>query len=341
MTTVNVSQVPATPVDTTWANASSAWNSVYATSSWSSARDPVAFTADIGETLTTAESISNVSNFVRAIDEAFAVAESRTSEFTKPIGEAIAVAESISNITSYVRALSEAFAVAETIGKDASKFSSESVAIAESRAMSVSQELSESVAFAESVGRVATFNKAIAEGFTVAEASAKAIGVSKSEALSLTDQLLQNSNATISDILVGQTDITNAEFDALLAQANAIGYGDFVPFMEGDQNYKNAIFKVIIQASNNAIGRITSLSVNIDVPDVNDSGTATIPSSGTTINFNRNFNAPPEMKVTLKGGTIFAIPRVSAITETGFFVELFNSSGVLVSGDVTWSAHGY
>lgn len=127
----------------------------------------------------------------------------------------------------------------------------------------------------------------------------------------------------------------------MLTQAAPPGYGQFVPFTEGDHEYKNAIFKAVIRAQDSSRGRLTGLMVNVDVPDVNDSGGVTVSTDGLYVPFNRTFNAPPEVNVTVKGGTVFCIPRVRDITTAGFMVELFTPDGVMAAGNVFWKAHGY
>lgn len=284
MTTVNVTQTPASPVSTTWAAASSyAWNSPYAESSWLSARDPVAFDLSISETI----------------------------------------------------------ASLETVSKDVSRTIVESFAVSESRSSAIALNKSESLAISEQFSRVATFYLALSEAVGIVETVPKSVGISKSDSFSMSDEIRRNSLAVISDVLIGQSDITDLEFDAILQQAMPVGYGEFVPFMEGDHEYQRAIFKAVITAADSSRPRLTALEVNVDVPDMFDSGAVTITPGGTTVWFSRPFNLPPEVNLTLKGGTVFCIPRVRDITRFGFTAELFDSSNVSVAGTATWKAHGF
>ena len=135
---------------------------------------------------------------------------------------------------------------------------------------------------------LSTIKKA-AETLAVAESLAKSWNISKSESVSLIEAFRRNSKAVVSDILIGQSDITPEGFDALLASAQAPGYTAFVPFMVGDHEYQKAIFKAGIRSSDVASARLTNLSVEIDVPDTFDSGTVAGSVGGTNVAFNKAF----------------------------------------------------
>lgn len=271
--------------------------------------------------------------------EALGVAEGVRKAPAKPFGESLGVIEGSSRHGD--KPIGEGFSVAEQGRNGASTRYSESFSVAETQKSSATKRVSESVALSEALGTLASFNRAISEGLTVAEAIKKAASLPRSEAFKIGDELRRASGAILSDIAIGSGDIAMTDFEALINAAQPTGYGPFRQFMEGDHEYKNAIFRAIISAESDTRPRITSLGVKVDVPDVFDSGTVDAVVGGTTVLFKHNFYEPPQVTVGLKGGTVFAIPKVSQISRTSFKVELFAQDGTSVAGSVSWSAHGF
>jgi hypothetical protein len=162
-----------------------------------------------------------------------------------------------------------------------------------------------------------------------------------SESLSVGDQVRHNAKAIISDIYVGTSDISSAQFETIFATGQPVGYDPFSTFIDGNYSYKNAVYKVVIKDAGTASeARIKSMAVSVDVPDVFDAGSINVPLAGVTVLFAKSFYIPPEITITLKGGTTFAKPRIS-ITKNSFFVELFDGLNNPTSGLVSWAAHGY
>src|SRR3569832_2078114 len=89
---------------------------------------------------------------------------------------------------------------------------------------------------------------------------------------------------------------------------------------------------------------LTGMSLQVDVPDVFDRGSAAITDAvaGITVSYNRQFHIPPEVTLTLKGGTVIAIPKLTNVTAIDFTVVLVDpATNNQVTGSFTWSAHGY
>ena len=87
------------------------------------------------------------------------------------------------------------------------------------------------------------------------------------------------------------------------------------------------------------------MKVTVDVPDVFDRGSSTITdaqaASGLRITFSRSFHITPEITVTLKGGTVMAIPKILSPDDGGFTLVLETPTGTRVGGTVSWTAQGY
>lgn len=86
---------------------------------------------------------------------------------------------------------------------------------------------------------------------------------------------------------------------------------------------------------------VSRLRVTVDMPDrVDGQNNVSIPSVGTTINFDAAFNAVPAVTVTIMN----ALPNdqliVNTVTTTSFFVQVKNG-GSGAARTVNWVAAGY
>jgi hypothetical protein len=276
-----------------------------------------------------------------ALMEDIGIAESNQFDVAQAFAEAVAFVEQRG--MAYSKEEAEAIALAESDSKDAGKEESEAFSLVDADPIKdIGANPMEAIEFAEALGRTAIFIYAITEGIGVQESVMKAVSLPRAEQFAIGDEIRRNAQAVISDVLIkSNSDITLEDFNALLAQAQPVGYGPFVHFMEGEQRYQSAIFKAILTSTDAARPRVTNLAVTVDVPDVRDSGPASVVAGGTVVNFNRRFYAAPEVTASLKGGTVFAIPRVTSITTVDFRVELFDRDGISIAGTVTWAATGY
>jgi len=172
-------------------------------------------------------------------------------------------------------------------------------------------------------------------------------GVVSAQRFSRTEQQRKagpHANGVISDMIVASTEITEQDFMDILESGHPPGYTNFRDFIQGDYTYQRALFRAILTSSNADRGYIDGLRVTVDVPDVFDRGTAQVvnPNNGASVFFARQFRVVPEVTLTFKGGTSLAVPRIlGTISTTGFTAVLENTSGVRVSGAISWVAQGY
>jgi len=151
------------------------------------------------------------------------------------------------------------------------------------------------------------------------------------------------SECVISDIILGNTDLTTAQFKDLCENGHAPGFGRFQIFIYGDYHYKNAIYRAVMISNTADRVKLNDYRVQVDVEDVRDNGIATITnaSTGLVVTFTRSFLIIPTIKLTLKGGTVVAVPYYENESRTGFTVKLKDPDGNLVTGIVSWTAEGY
>lgn len=205
--------------------------------------------------------------------------------------------------------------------------------------------VSESINTAESFAKGIT--KLINESWTTADGLTKTYTLQPVESINTVDAYVRKPNAVFSNMLITVGDLQQSAFDDLVDNGKVIGYDRFRNFIPGNYTYQTALFRVILESVNSYRTRIDSLSLTVDLPDINDAGTVTIPASaattGVVVTFNRTFTIIPQITLTLKGGTVIGIPQISGTpTSTKFTAIIISpSTGAGIAGVLTWAAHGY
>ena len=221
----------------------------------------------------------------------------------------------------------------------------EAVAVAEVVAHGISPNMAEGFTAGDTLALLATWVRDTAEGFTAADAApAHAVGHNPDEGFTFEDYFLRNSGAIIGDLEIRDEGMTLAQFQKFIWTRSPVDHDPFKELVPGDYSYENALFWLRVDARDNPQDdlAVTSAELIVDVPDVTDRGNDSVGSSGTTINFARTFTAAPEVTVTPKGSTL-ALPLITAVTTSGFTVELYDPSSpaTKIAGDITWTATGY
>ena len=133
--------------------------------------------------------------------------------------------------------------------------------------------------------------------------------------------------------------------DLVSASNRPFGYSNFHEFKVGEYEYQNAIVKLSLNSTNlNYSTAVDSLSLHVDIPDTDDRGVAVILAEVTYVRFNKTYYNPPEdVSISVKGGTTGSIivPKLIDVDKTGFHVQLQDSSGVLVAGQISWASKGF
>ncbi|MDR9847008.1 hypothetical protein [Herbaspirillum huttiense] len=299
------------------------------------------FTLRISESLRMGEKLGN--SFSRPLSETFKVTSASSRNPKLGVRETLAIAEAVSKKSG--KLVYEALNLLEVNGISARKALVEQVAIAESRTGSLSKSISEALAVLEVVGRTVVFKRNFAESMSVQEAMTKAMRLTKFEAINVLEEYRRRANGVISDMSVLLDELDLFSFGNMVDSGHAPGFADFKDFIPGDYTYDQAIYRVILESINTDRARLRTLSVSVDVPDVTDrgSGTITIADQGLRVNFARSFHIPPEVTLTLKGGSVIAIPKIIGSVDTsGFTCALINpTDGTHVTGTFTWAAEGY
>lgn len=278
--------------------------------------------------------------------ESLNIKESLSRSIRMAIAESLAISEEYVDHIAFMLRIFESLGLEEGLRRNGVKSVAESVGITSEESKRFWKNVSEAAGFVETFGRTVHFKKKINEGFAVVEAMSKSMQVSKHEAFGLFDEYVRRANGVISDMLLSSGDLTFADFKNVVDAGKAPGFAPFRDFIPGDYTYQHAIFRTVLESTNSDRARLDSLKLIVDVPDVFDRGTVIIPEgaklTGVRVNFNRVFHVVPEITLTLKGGTVIALPNSLAPDLTGFTALLTDpSTGIGVAGSVAWAAHGY
>jgi hypothetical protein len=339
VTTVSTSEVVG--LAHTWANATFPWTDVYAGKLWPNT-NVSSFTSNIGEDLLFAEVLGN-SYLIQLIDSFSAV----DTSFRKDVGlnkaELLSLSDSFGKISQGYLYAFETVNFNELLANNYILQKSEAWSVSEAVAKTYGLNKSEAVSFAEVFTRYLVLILAVSESIGISEATAKTVTLSKAEIIQIAEEWVRRGDATISDMILSQGDLTLASFTELVQNGNAPGFDKFREFIHGDYDYKSAIFRAIVTTPEMTAVNLTKFNVEVDVPDIFDRGVATIvtAANGITITFARPFHVIPEIVLSLSGGTVVAIPNAINKSLTGFTAILTDMSGVRVAGTISWAAHAY
>jgi hypothetical protein len=279
--------------------------------------------------------------------EVFAVSEALVWQviFQRLWDSALSLSESLDSDLTFLRSFSEAFGIADSDSSSIAVSRSSLLAFAERKRGSITNVEPELLAFVETYSDFINWLQANAESFSIAEVRSTAISKLSLTLLGLREALLRNANGVYGDISIRNAAITLADFLTIVATRHPEGYSEMKQFLPGDYRFQNALIGIVTEPSNgsNADISVIQAKTTTDVQDLHDRGTSAVGTGGLTISFNRVYSVPPEVQVTVTAGASLAIPSISAITSTGFFVRLYQASNpeTAVAGTVSWSAIGY
>lgn len=139
-----------------------------------------------------------------------------------------------------------------------------------------------------------------------------------------------------------------ASFATRWNKRGAVGFTDFATFDAGEYEFSEAL--VWLNLNVEAVERtfaITRAKLNVDVPDVIDSGEIDIPIGGQRVEFARFFYQIPKVVANFVAGSgLTTVPRATVradVDREGFYVTVHYGDDVTnsVAGRVHWVAQGY
>jgi len=305
--------------------------------------DQIGYLLGIHESLSVTDAAANMAAI--SLEELVTMVDAQpVHSVTRSIHEALNVADPIDFTADYHRLYQEAVGILSVNGNHTERSFDSSFGMGGGQVAShIQPNFIESLQVADIIGRIASFSISLKEGVGVNSAYGSAMTLPVAESLSIADAYLRNADTVVSDLILSAGDISEDTFLQFMRRASPVGFTEYAEFVEGEYEYQEALFRIVMESAAEDRALVDSLKIHIDVPDVNEAGKVTVPatSGGATVAFQRHFNAEPEVTVTLKGGTVLALPNVTSSDQNGFTVTLKDTSGNPVSGTVSWVAQGY
>lgn len=194
----------------------------------------------------------------------------------------------------------------------------------------------EGVCIGDIMSKEAQFHRLFVKNMHIREKPLRKIKPQYSCNVNIKDLRVHNSNAVVSDIIIGNNQIPT---DA------PAGYSDWAQFVSGDYTYKDALVKMEVKSEENAtVVEIPEYKVVVDLPDIVDKGIFRIDEPiEKFIPFNVEFYQPPNVAITAvstDGFDDFYMPVYTTGRTDGFFVKLVGSDKQLKVGMISWQAVG-
>jgi hypothetical protein len=239
----------------------------------------------------------------------------------------------------------EAFATTTTSRRTAGAVARDGLAVQEVRAAAVQNRNAEALSVVSTYVDLINWLQANLESFGLASTDRAQIAKRILRSVRIADLVLRNATGVFGDVVVRNTALTEDLFRQITSARAPVGFDPFKPFLPGDYLFQTAIINATTEPADglNETVSIQTFKTTTDVQDLSDRSTESVPSGGKTITFGQAFTVVPEVIVQQTGGLVTAIPVVSAITTTSFFVRLFDAASPAtgVAGTISWSATGY
>lgn len=238
---------------------------------------------------------------------------------------------------AYVKHEAETLALVSGLSKCPHKNKENAIAVSEETSKAFAKNTAEAVLLAEKLLKEVRYYREKSDTLRLQPEETKKLTKHLRDDIKIAEAYLRNANAVLSDLYYSNRPMSFEEFKKL---ETPVGFAPFRDFVIGDYSYQEAIFRMILQGPVTS-GRplATDWTLNVDVPDISDRGTCTIPAAGARVKFAKRFYAVPEVHVAVRGG-LGATPEYEVDVE-GFTVVLRKADGTTVEGVISWQANGY
>ena len=149
----------------------------------------------------------------------------------------------------------------------------------------------------------------------------------------------------VSDLAFMKVGLTK-EFIQNMKAMSAAGFGNWLPFREGEYYYQAALFK--FDMTNDSGASITDIKmlnhkITCDVPDIVELGTSLVAGTelGTRVYFKKDFHVIPTVVVTALNVGEPCSPDIVEVTQQWFRVVLRRHNDKPVAGQISYTAQGY
>ena len=185
----------------------------------------------------------------------------------------------------------------------------------------------------------------LAETFSMTDAQKRDFALGVDETVRVRDFVTSMPYAILGDLGIYDTAMTLQNFRAFAKNRSPIGFSPFRDFVPGEYRFRRAVIDYVFSPldTGDAVITLTEAKVYADIPDLIESGTATITvaASGITVVFARAFKFAPRVTITPIGAAMATVVLSAAPTLIDFNAKMYNQAGVAIAGSFIWTAMGY
>lgn len=318
---------------------------------------------DSRRSLSIGETYTDLIGFMLSFVETFSIAERKANEVVLPFADSFGVADG--GARNLEKAVLRDLQIAERCGRT-SEFTlklfqliymgsawhrkstltkNEYLGVVSKSVRAIRKDVRRALGFYEQFSKTMTFRRYLDERFSLAEAGKRNAKLSVSEFVTIYDGIRRAADMIVSDMILSTEIIDEAGFANLVAYGNVPGYERWRDFIPGDYEYREAMFRTVLESKNSDRGMLASMQVTVDIPDLVERGSTSVnvPAVGGIVTFQRKFHIVPEITMAIRGGVgAPAVPRITSVSTEGFTFVLEDArEGTFTTGVATWAAHGY
>lgn len=248
-----------------------------------------------------------------------------------------------------IKTLREELKTLDKINRDIYNQQDERLIIADKLLVQTEHKLKEALSVEESFNRDAVFSRVLSDLVVVGDSLSKDAGKNPAEDIAVYDAYLRASNAYIEALQVVSSAKEAADFLAMSDTPPL--YEEFTDFNVGDYEYEKAMLRLrVVSNATHSQPLLYDVAPHVDIDDTDDRGQIQIKDAtrATKVYYNKHYYNPPEVQVTVKGGssTTSLVPRIISTDKSDdggryFEVELHDTDDKLTTGVISWVAKGW
>lgn len=298
------------------------------------------------------EAIEAIEAYNRAFDKNLSyeihVQEYRNSAYRGTYKENTGIIDIIRRTLSWERAFRESVDVSDQEWNTVMIPINEGISVGITGNRGFRKNLFETLDPVDPLHHTATFHLSFTEVMNVADHEYQQYRAAYKEVADLLDEMIHSVDGVLSEVIIREGEMSLSDFKDL--SSSPVGYAPFVDFRVGDYEYKEALYRFTVEKKEMAVNMaLHDLVVHVDIPDTNDRGRGSIPAKTTKIYYNKHYYNPPEVVVSVIGGSESAgviIPYVLSTDKADsqghyFEVVLKDLQNHIVQGQILWTAKGY
>lgn len=296
----------------------------------------------------------SVSDYMNRIDKAsikdrISISDKLPKRFIANKKETVKGADGYSHKALFSRKFAESASVLEWMNKDFYSYKHESFDVSDGKKFKGDKNVFDTLKTFDTFDRKLIFRRWFNETLNVSDSTYKKYLAFYKELSSVLDGYVHNPVGVISEAIIRDGAMSLSEFQDF--SSSPAGYSPFVDFVVGDYEYATALFKFQLQKKETSVNpAVTDMSVHVDIDDVFDSGTITLPAAITKVYYNKSYYTAPAVQATPVDGTTAATSVTAYVLSTdksddkGRYFEAVireDDNNNIVAGTIFWSSVGY